>query len=59
MDFYGFLSISINFYRKNTLFLLASASLDLRAVKLLKMNLKIVVVGYKIKRHISKLAEAR
>ena len=52
--FYRFLSVSINFYRKNTSFLLTSASLDLRAAKLLKMSLKIVVVGDKIKRQIGR-----
>ena len=52
-------SISINFYRRNTSFLLTSASLDFRAAKLLKISLKIVVVGDKIKRQISKLAEVR
>ena len=50
INFYTFLSISINFYRKNTSFLPTSASLNLRAAKLLKMSLKIVVVGDKIKR---------
>ena len=59
IDFYRFLSISINFYRKNTSFLLTFASLDLRAAKLQKMSLKIVVLGDNIKGQISKLAEVR
>ena len=54
-------SISVDFYQRNTSFLLTSTCLDLRAAKLLKMSLKIVVVRDKIKRQIpvSKLAEVR
>ena len=45
---------------KALLLLLLSTSLDLRAAKLLKTSLKIVVVGDKTKRQIlSKLAEIR
>ena len=56
IDFYQFL---LNEYVHRSFSRPPAYTVDLRAAKLLKMSLKIVVIGVKITRQISTLAEVR